>query len=311
MNNVALGARTVTDIDAQVAKIIRGLGNPEPPLDLRLVRELLKLDRGYYSTTDDSLLQEMFSRLRIMGKQVLTRPTLLGDAVKAMSLKALYLPDRKQILLDQDLPLLKHRWNEAHEIGHDLIPWHAGMMFGDTEQTLTPVCHEKLEAEANYAAGQLLFLGDRFRAEVQGAPPSIARLRNLSTMFGNTLTSTLWRFTEAAHADRPTVALVSGHPHPAKRKPDFDPANPCRYFIASQSFRERFATTTGLHLFNKVAGYSGRQRGGMLGGRDVVLQDFDGRAHVFVFETFFNGHEALTLGCWLREHIRQISVVAF
>ena len=308
MNNVALGARTVADIDGQVAKIIRGLGNPEPPLDLRVVRELLKLNRGYYSTTDDSLLREMFSRLKIMGKQVLARPTILGDAVKAMSLKALYLPDRKQILLDQDLPLLKHRWNEAHEIGHDLIPWHAGMMFGDTEQTLTPACHEKLEAEANYAAGQLLFLGERFRAEVHAALPSIERVRTLSTAFGNTLTSTLWRFTEAAHIDRPTVALVSGHPHSAKRKPDFDPANPFRYFVASQSFKTRFATTTGLHVFNAVARYCGRQRGGMLGGRDVVLQDCDGQLHVFVFETFFNGHEALTLGHWLREHIRTISV---
>ena len=48
----------------------------------RLVRELLKLDRGYYSTTDDSLLRETFSRMKVAGLQVLKRPTILRDAVR-------------------------------------------------------------------------------------------------------------------------------------------------------------------------------------------------------------------------------------
>ena len=147
MKNINLGHRTIVDIDSQVSKVLKGLGNPEPPLDLRMVRELLKLDRGYYSTTDDSLLRETFSRMKVAGKQVLLRPTLLRDAVRTLSLKALYLPDQKRILLDKNLPQIKHRWNEAHEIGHDLIPWHSDMMLGDTEQTLTPVCHEMIEAE--------------------------------------------------------------------------------------------------------------------------------------------------------------------
>lgn len=163
MRNIHLKERTVADIDAQIAKILRGLGDPGPPLDLRIVRELLKLDRDYYSSSDDGLLRETFSRMKVAGIQVLKRPTILKDAVTKLSLKAIYLPDQKRILLDSDLPALKHRWNEAHEIGHDIIPWHAGMMFGDNEQTLTPACHEIMEAEANYAAGQLLFLGRRFR----------------------------------------------------------------------------------------------------------------------------------------------------
>ncbi|KMO35016.1 peptidase, partial [Methylobacterium variabile] len=96
MRNVNLGKRTVADIDGQVAKVLRGLGSPEPPINLHIVRDLLKLDRGYYSTTDDSLLKEMFSRLKVGGKQVLMRPTLLADAVRTLSLKALYLPDQSK-----------------------------------------------------------------------------------------------------------------------------------------------------------------------------------------------------------------------
>ena len=218
----------------------------------------------------------------------------------SLSLKALYLPDQKRILLDQDLPLIKHRWNEAHEIGHDLIPWHAGMMLGDTEQTLTPSCHEIIEAEANYAAGQLLFMADRFRAEATTTTPSLDVVKKLSRDFGNTVTSTLWRFVEQAHGNRPMVALVTGHPHPAKRKPDFDAAKPCRYCVESPLFRERFGQILESELFSVIVGYSGAQRGGKLGEAEVVLHDRNGERHVFAFETFFNSHEALTLGYWLR-----------
>lgn len=300
MKNVNLGLRTIADINGQVAKILRGLDNPEPPIDLRVVRDLLKLNRGYYSTTDDSLLREVFSRMKVAGLQVLKRPTVLRDAVQTLSLKALYLPDQKRILLDKDLPPLKHRWNEAHEIGHDIIPWHTGMMLGDTEQTLTPACHAIMEAEANFAAGQLLFLSDRFVAEASSSAPSLELVKGLSKSFGNTMTSTLWRFVEQAHGGRPIVALVTGHPHPARRKVDFDVANPCRYCVESPPFRERFGALQEIDLFAAVVGYCGAQRGGTLGRCEVLLQDLNGDRHLFEFETFFNGHEALTLGFWVR-----------
>ena len=299
MKNVSLRHRTIADIDGQVAKILRGLGDPAPPLDLRVVRELLKLDRGYYSTTDDTLLRETFSKLKVAGRQVLMRPTLLRDAVRALSLKAIYLPDQKRILLDRDLPQLKHRWNEAHEIGHDLIPWHLEMMLGDTEQTLTPACHEVMEAEANYAAGQLLFLGGRFVSEASASTPSIDLVRGLAKQYGNTVTSTLWRFVEQAHSGRPMVALVTGHPHPLCRKADFDPAAACRYCVESPSYRQQFGVNE-LELFEKVAGYCGMQPGGPLGQGELNVQDRAGCTHTFFFETFFNRYEALTLGHWLR-----------
>ena len=308
MKNIHLKARTVADIDGQITKILRGLGDPEPPMDLRLARELLKLDRGYYSTTDDSLLRETFSRMKVAGLQILQRPTLLKDAVQTLSLKALYLPDQKRILLDKDLPLLKHRWNEAHEIGHDIIPWHAGMMFGDNEQTLTPACHEIMEAEANYAAGQLLFLSGRFLEEARSFEPALSDVMAMAKRFGNTMTSTLWRFAEQAHADRPIVALVTGHPHPAKRKADFNAAEPCRYCVQSPAFVQRFGTTTEIALFDVITRYSGSQRGGKLGQDDVVLTDANGETHLFRFETFFNGHEALSLGVWMHPHSVVVSL---
>jgi hypothetical protein len=300
LKNIQLKPRTVADIDIQVAKVLRGLGMPEPPIDLRLVRELLQLDRAYYSTADDGVLRETVSKLTVAGLQVLKRPTLLLDAVRSLSLKALYLPDQKRILLDQDLPQLKHRWNEAHEVGHDIIPWHAGMMMGDSERELTPACHDQMEAEANYAAGQVLFMGDRFVEEAGASAPSIEMIRALNGRFGNTITSTLWRYVEQVRPDLPMVGLVTGHPHQIRRKADFDPADPCRYCVQSPSFTRRFGHMTEVDLFRCVASYCGAQRGGKLGDAEVRLTDTAHDRQLFHFETFFNSYEASTLGVWRR-----------
>ena len=158
--------RNAIDIDKQVNKILRGLGNPSPPLRLADVRELLRLDLGYYSATDTGLLRETVSRLMVAGKQVLARPSILWDAIRKRDLKALYVPDRKRILLDSDLPKLKQRWGEAHEISHSVLPWHQLFMHGDPNQTLSMSCEIEIESEANFAAGRLLFFGERFKEEL-------------------------------------------------------------------------------------------------------------------------------------------------
>lgn len=77
-------------------------------------------------------------------------------------------------------------------MGHDLIPWHHDMMLGDTRLTLSPSCHAKIEAEANYAAGRLLFLRDRFEDEIRDGPTTIKRVQGMAKGFGNTITTTLW-----------------------------------------------------------------------------------------------------------------------
>lgn len=47
--NRFLSYRTARDIDKRVERVLKGLGDPEPPLRLDEVRELLKLDRGFYT----------------------------------------------------------------------------------------------------------------------------------------------------------------------------------------------------------------------------------------------------------------------
>lgn len=300
--NVILSAKTAADIDRRVLRVLRGLGDPEPPLRLEEVRELLKLDRGFYTADDPGLAREAVSRIRVGAIQVFRRPALVLDVIRKMSLKALYLPDRKRILLDGSLPAKKHRWNEAHEIGHSLLPWHEDMMLGDNAQTLLPSCLEHIEAEANYAAGRLLFLCDRFGAQALSLPPTIATVQQLHNVFKNTLSTTLYRFVETAGAERAIVGMITGHPHASRRSADHDPAKPCRHFIRSSAFAARFSRVSEPELFGAVVGYCGSQSGGPLGEDELVLTADDGTLHVFRFETFFNRYDALTLGVWNGPH---------
>ena len=298
--NRVLSAKTATDIDERVERVLRGLGHPEPPLRLEDVRELLKLDRELYRADDPGVLREAVSRIRIAGIQVYKRPTLLIDAIRKASLQALYLPDRRRILLDGSLPKLKHRWSEGHEIGHSIIPWHDSIMHGDNSLTLKPICQEEVEAEANFAAGRLLFLRERFTEEARSLEPSIEAVRALKGIFGNTLSTTLYRVVESFGADRPLVGMISGHPHPSRRGRKFDPSSPCRHFIQSPAFRRHFGNISEVELFGEVSGYCGAQGGGPLGEDELILTDDNGDRHRFQFESFFNRYDALTLGKYLR-----------
>lgn len=306
MRNIHLSRPTAADIERQIEKVLRGLGNPEPPLRLEDVRQLLRLDRGYYSTTEDSFLREMVSRMNVAGTQVIERPMLLLEAVRKFDLRALFLPDRKRILLDTSQPKPKLRWNEAHEIGHSIIPWHDGAMMGDHEQSLTPGCHAQIEAEANYAAGQLLFLQERFLVAANDSAPTLNAVRALKAEFGNTYTTTFWRFIESTHNDLPMIGMIGSHP---RRPPaNFNAAQPFRHIIESPRFRAQFPSITVDRLHAAVLSYCGAQRAGPLGADEIVLQDAAGDAHVFAFETFSNTYDCLTLGVYQRPYPKVVGL---
>jgi hypothetical protein len=298
LRNVFLREHTAQDIDGQVSKILHGLGHPEPPLNLNLVRELLKLDRQYYTSSNPGLLSDIANRLKIAGKQVLARPSLLSEAIRKWNLRALFLPDSRRILLDSDLPQAKQRWSEAHEIGHSIIPWHQETMMGDTKETLTPACHARIENEANYAAGQLLFLQKSFMKDARDVLPGINAIKALKERYGNTIVTTLWRYIE--QSQEPLVGAISVHPY---RLPyDFNLESPFHYYIRSRKFSEQFSEVRETDLFREIHQYCSDRRGGILGSAEIILQDNIGERHVFHFETFFNQYDALTLGVYKKQY---------
>lgn len=297
MRNKFVESRSAKDIDKQVEKILHSLGNPEPPLNLDLVRELLKLDKKYYTSTNDGALREFANKVKLGAKQVLMRPGLIIDTVKNWDLKALYLPDQKRILIDSSLPPTKQRWSESHEIIHSVLPWHEDTTFGDNRGTLTPACYEELEWEANYGAGQLLFLHKHFKENADDLALSLKSFQLLGKQYGNSLTTTLWRVVEGSRF----ACFGAIHDHPWRPPDGFNPAQPIRYLIQSRNNAEVFPKVTEIEIFDVNKSYCSRARGGPLGDTTTVFKDIRGERFEFSMETFYNTHDALTLGVCRRK----------
>jgi Zn-dependent peptidase ImmA (M78 family) len=303
LKKIKLDEFSVADIDAQVLKILRDLGNPEPPLHLEHVRELLKLDRDYYSVTDDGLLNRWVHSLKLAGKQIAKRPGFLKDFIKNFRLDALVLFDEKRILISNELPEPKRRWAEAHEIGHLITPWHDSISLGDDKYTLHANCREIMEAEANYGASRLLFLRDKFKSHALSSEPTLSFVKNLKKLYGNTITTTLYSFIETL--DVPAFGLITGHPK--KQDTDFDPMNPCRHFITSSAFEAQFGHITDVHLYAILQGYCTYGKYD-LGRTETILSNTRKEPHVFSMETIFNKYDALTLGVLIGRHDVSVSV---
>lgn len=290
MSSTIIREKTLLDIDRRVKRVLRGLDYPEPPLTLEVVRELLNLDLMYYTSDDPGILRETVSRIRVSGIQILKRPGLLIDAIRKFDLKALYIPDQKRILIDKSQPKLKHRWNEAHEIGHSLLPWHEGAMLGDDQLTLLPSCHQQLEAEANYAAGRLLFLQEKFDQQAIDYNPSIESVKSLKPIFGNTYTTTFWRCIETWGLKIPIVGLITNQPSNGS----------CEHLIPSEAFAAQFSQVKERELVEIVDDYCEVRRGGPVGETDAVLCDDNGDKHIFYFESYSFYYQILTLGIHTR-----------
>ena len=289
--NIILSEGTSRSIHRLVDRLLQDLGQVEPPLSLELVRDRLSLDLKYYSARDVGALDETLHKVRVAGKQVFKRPMLAADALMKVSLKALLLPDQKRILIDSTLPAPKQRWGEAHEIIHDLLPWHDAVAMGDRKRTLSLGCHNQIEAEANYGAGRLLFLGGRFVEELRDIDTvDFQAVCRLQGTFKNSLTTTLWRVVEAT--EKPAIGLVSQHPQSATG------SKPIRYFIRSKSFSKAFPDVTDGEIFAAIASYCYRTGGGPLGQETFCLTDAAGQAHEFLLESFSNTYEVLTLGTY-------------
>jgi hypothetical protein len=161
-----------------------------------------------------------------------------------------------------------------------------------------------MEAEANYAARRLLFLRDKFRTRALATEPTLAHVRSLKDLFGNTMTTTFYSLVETI--DVPAFGLITGHPK--KPDKDFDSSKPCRHFITSPSFDEQFANVTDLQLYSILESYC-RYGKWDLGKAEKIIGNSRKEGYVFRMETVFNHYDALTLGVMLRKHEPTVPVL--
>jgi hypothetical protein len=275
----SVSQRSAADIDSRVERVHKDIGYTGGKIDLRIVRDRLKLDLHYYQSDDPSLIKEVLHKLSMAGKQLLARPMLFFEAARKFDLSAFYLPDAKRILVDASTPKLKWRWSEAHEIGHSLLPWHAGYLFGDDKSCLTETCQQIVEAEANYGAGRLLFPNEEFEEFRRSTLLTHQHIRNAAEYFGNTITSTLWRCVERDSG----IAFACIGEHPRRPRPD-EPK--IKYFVTSDGFERQFSQITEDQIWNWLSAYCSFATKGPLGVSEIVVVDVNGDPYIFAFESF-------------------------
>ena len=195
----------------------------------------------------------------------------------------------------------KHRWAEGNETIHSILRWHEHALHGDNEVTINKACLDRVEAEANYGTGQLLFLRERFISEVLDSTPTVELVKALAKSFKNIHASTLWRLVETAGKDRPILGVMHYHPSPRFASSKNNLANPCRHFITSDAFAAMFSGIDELSVFQSISEYILPKKGGPVGKDLIVLTDDNGNKHEFSFETFNFGYECLTLAVHLRK----------
>lgn len=292
-----LDSYDVTEINARVARLLQDVGNPEPPIKLEQVRQLQKLDLSYYSKADLNFLDEMAHRAKLAGAPILNTAKRMVEVVEQAGLKGLLMlkDNDKKIFIDNEVPDLKRRFIIAHEITHDLLDWHRDLLLGDNEATLSPSCHQIIEAEANYGGRRIIFLGDRFQAEARDSDFNWKSIQMFKKRYGNTLTTTLWQMVCERDPSLPAFGMISRHPY-HRGIGDRGDGNNVAYFIKSNAFSCQFGNVDENAGYDAFCSYATRSARGPVGEDICVLANQNGEPCDFEMFSFSNGYSVLTYG---------------
>jgi hypothetical protein len=142
-----------------------------------------------------------------------------------------YLFPAETAFVDFSQPEGRTRFIQAHELGHRIIPWHAGAYLDD-EHRLFRETEELFELEASLAAAHLIFHGNPFFERALEYPVSLKTPLLLADVCKASLHATIHYYIE--HHPEPAAGLIAGRIRRA------DGTIPIWRAIESATFRSRF-----------------------------------------------------------------------
>ena len=186
------------------------------------------------------------------------------DAPKALRKLMRSIPSRvlgllaipqKTIFVDLGLPTGRRRFTEAHEIGHNVMPWHEGAYFHDDATTLSPATKVDLEREANIFSSELLFGAGRFTAIADDFAPSLDVPVQLAQVHGTSVASAIRYYVEwSAHP----VACIALSQYTRRSASGEDEVSIFwNQSFASPSFTKRYGALRGIFPGNTVGPKNG------------------------------------------------------
>lgn len=127
----------------------------------------------------------------------------LKDAAKGTFLSAMQkirgIADLREraIYVAPDVKPARAKWVKAHELAHQVIPWHhVDTGYRDDDVSLSQDAQEKFDQEANFFAGEVIFQGQRFQRMARDFTPSFPAVFKLADDHGASRHATLWRYIE-------------------------------------------------------------------------------------------------------------------
>src|SRR5262249_7033565 len=100
----------------------------------------------------------------------------------------------RAIYVPSDTRQRRRRFVQAHELGHQVIPWHSvNLGYRDDDLSLTDDAQELFDLEANFFAAEVMFQGRGFRTRVRDYAPSFDAVFRLADEHGASRHATLWR----------------------------------------------------------------------------------------------------------------------
>jgi hypothetical protein len=189
------------------------------------------------------------------------------------------------------------RLTQAHEISHQIIPWHQAAFQLDDEERLLGNTREQLETEAYLAGGHLIFQGQRFLKQALDYQVSIGTPIALAPDYGASRHATM-RYYVLHHPD--AVALLI-----AGRYPNRDGSVPIWTSVESASFAAKFGSLADLMNGRLlIAGGTGQPVGDIacqamrtteVASKDLIISDLRGDRRGFVAEAFYNQHNVFVM----------------
>lgn len=135
-------------------------------------------------------------------------PHRFRDVIKKLSGRVLGLLsiEKREYFIDRTMPVARQRFTEAHEIGHDALPWHEAAFWGDDESTLDPSTRDVLEREANVFSAQLLFGAGRFTQQADQYAPGLEVALFLAPQYGASAHAALRHYVEDSEHEVAVIA---------------------------------------------------------------------------------------------------------
>jgi hypothetical protein len=201
--------------------------------------------------------------------------------------------EERTIFIDTTQPETRVLFTDAHEAGHALCEWHEDVLRLDTEDELFRQLHAGVEAEANYAAGLIVFQGGRFHRRALADQVSIRAPLAIARDYGASRHAAL-HFYVQEHPDA-VALLVAG------RYPYGDGTLPVWRSVESPDFLRRFGRLRGLLPEGRLSIVEGANaplaeivKASRLAvdppSKSIGVPDKNGHVREFVAEAFFNQH---------------------